>query len=219
MRVYTYFFSRCHPDADLRFSPFATTNSTNPVTGTNPTPCGGSGLGPGPGVSGLTGMPYLKPAPYLMTVDSLHSMGYPTTSMCSKYNKTHPFRPFIHIDTFIHIESPKNKLTHISHKGTTQITYIVWWLNHTVYFSTHPFFILRKLPTAPEYPVQSWGENCEFVNCLIEKQTNRGHPTTKRTHTKCKHYHCAAKKMSEAQRPSLQDICPRLAFKSLTRLV
>ncbi|XP_055842811.1 homeobox protein OTX1 A-like [Episyrphus balteatus] len=80
---------RCHPDADLRFSPFATTNATNPSTvGINPNPCGGSGLGPGPGVGGLTAaMPYLKPAPYLMTVDSLHSMGYPTTSMCNNVRK------------------------------------------------------------------------------------------------------------------------------------
>ncbi|XP_055914854.1 homeotic protein ocelliless-like isoform X2 [Eupeodes corollae] len=81
--------SGCHPDADLRFSPFATTNPTNSsAVGINPTPCGGSGLGPGPGVGGLTAaMPYLKPAPYLMTVDSLHSMGYPTTSMCNNARK------------------------------------------------------------------------------------------------------------------------------------
>ncbi|XP_037920803.1 homeobox protein OTX2-A-like [Hermetia illucens] len=51
--------SGCPSDTDLGFSPFAATAQ-----------------GGGPGA--ITGMPYLKTAPYIMTVDSLHSMGYPT---------------------------------------------------------------------------------------------------------------------------------------------
>ncbi|XP_055370875.1 homeobox protein OTX2-like [Condylostylus longicornis] len=53
--------SGCASEADLGFSPFATTS-------------------PPGGPPGLTGISYLKSAPYLMTVDSLHSMGYPAAA-------------------------------------------------------------------------------------------------------------------------------------------
>lgn len=51
------FLFRCSPE-DLGFPSFATSGPT--------------------GAGGLAGMPYhLKSSPYLMTVDTLHSMGYP----------------------------------------------------------------------------------------------------------------------------------------------
>lgn len=58
--VFFLLIFRCPPDNDLGFPHFAATTQ-----------------GPGPG--GLSSMTsYLKTAPYIMTVDSLHSMGYPT---------------------------------------------------------------------------------------------------------------------------------------------
>lgn len=65
-----FFIFRCPPDNDLGFPHFAATAQS---------------AGPG-GLSSMTS--YLKTAPYIMTVDSLHSMGYPTPG---KYLWEHVF--------------------------------------------------------------------------------------------------------------------------------
>lgn len=65
-----YVFFRCPPDNDLGFPHFAAT---------------AQGTGPG-GLSSMTS--YLKTAPYIMTVDSLHSMGYPTPGKYHSFLRT-----------------------------------------------------------------------------------------------------------------------------------
>ncbi|KAL5277690.1 otx1.2 family protein [Megaselia abdita] len=61
--------SGCPPDNDLGFPHFAATAQST---------------GPG-GLSSMTS--YLKTAPYIMTVDSLHSMGYPTPGSVRKQRR------------------------------------------------------------------------------------------------------------------------------------
>lgn len=55
-----HFLFRCQPE-DLSFSPFAAAAAASAT-----------------GQTSFPSMPYLKTSPYLMTVDTLHSMGYQT---------------------------------------------------------------------------------------------------------------------------------------------